>query len=109
MSTITVEKATGEAFAHIPLFPIPASTFHSSTCRILLHTGAVMSEVSPRGENISMKENSDSVPKRTTEEEVEWDNIINTPHVREGLRRLAREARRRFSVRETEEGGFAVE
>ena|SRR5437764_7104063 len=108
MSIITVEKTTGEAFAHIPLFPIPASTFHSSTCRILLHTVAVMSEVSSKGENTSMKENSDSVPKRTTEE-VEWNKIINTPHVRDGLRRLAREARRQFAVGETEEGGFAVE
>jgi hypothetical protein len=49
-----------------------------------------------------------TLAKRTIEE-VEWNNIINTPHVRDGLRRLAREARRQFAVGETEEGGFAVE
>jgi len=42
-------------------------------------------------------------------EELEWDNIVNTSHVRRGLLHLAAEARRQFAAGETEEGGFAVE
>lgn len=42
-------------------------------------------------------------------EEVEWDNIVKTPHVHRGLLHLAAEARRQIAAGETEEGGFAVE
>ena len=42
-------------------------------------------------------------------EELEWKRIVNTPHVRSGLSRLAAEARRQFAAGETEEGGFAIE
>ncbi len=42
-------------------------------------------------------------------DELEWHNIVSTPHVRHGLRRLAAEARRQFAAGETEKGGFAVE
>jgi hypothetical protein len=101
MSTITVEKTTGQAFAHIPLFPIPASTFHSSTGRITLNAAAAVSEAPSIVEDAFIRAN--------LAEELEWDNIINTPHVRGGLRRLAAEARRQFAAGETEEGGFAIE
>jgi hypothetical protein len=108
MSTITVEKTTGKAFAHIPLFPIPASTFHSSTDRITLNAAAAVSGAFSIGEDAFIRANLALVPKRSMEE-LEWDNIVNTPHVRGGLRRLAAEARRQFATGETEEGGFAVE
>src|SRR5947208_2039502 len=44
-----------------------------------------------------------------TNDELEWHRIVHTPHVRNGLRRLAAEARRQIATGETEEGGFAVE
>lgn len=53
------------------------------------------------------------VPEGTAEEvgveEREWDSIVNKPHVREALRRMAAEARQQYFAGETEEGGFAVE
>ena len=36
--------------------------------------------------------------------EREWDALVSTPHVRDGLRRLAAEARREYGAGETEEG-----
>ena len=53
------------------------------------------------------------VPKRTVEEEEaeerEWESIVQKPHVRQALRRMAAEARRQYYTGETEEGGFGLE
>lgn len=43
------------------------------------------------------------------ESETQWRDIVNTPHVRHELLRLAAEARRQAAAGETEEGGFAFE
>ena len=47
--------------------------------------------------------------ERDAFDELEWHNIVSTPHVRHGLRRLAAEARREYYAGETEEGGFALD
>jgi hypothetical protein len=44
----------------------------------------------------------------TVYEEQQWNDIVHTPRVRRNLRRLAAEARRQFTVGETEEGGFGL-
>lgn len=43
------------------------------------------------------------------ESETQWYDIVNAPHVRHELLRLAAEARRQAAAGETEEGGFAFE
>jgi hypothetical protein len=42
-------------------------------------------------------------------EELVWDNVFNTPHVKRSLRNLAAKALQEFAAGETEEGGFSVE
>jgi len=51
---------------------------------------------------------ADSIEDDESEEQ-EWDSIVNKPHVRQALRRMAAEARRQYYAGQTEEGGFAVE
>ena len=89
----TVIFETGAALARIPLPPAPASTFHSD--HITLGVSAAVAET--------------DFLVRDAFDELEWDNIVNTPHVRHGLRRLAAEARREYYAGETEEGGFALD
>ena len=89
----TVIYETSAAFARIPLPPAPASTFHSDF--ITLDTSAAVSE-------------ADSI-ERDAFDELQWHNIVSTPRVRNGLRRLAAEARREYYAGETEEGGFALD
>jgi hypothetical protein len=89
----TVIYETSAAFDRIPLPPAPASTFHSD--HITLDASAAVAE-------------ADSIA-RDAFDELEWHNIVSTPHVRHGLRRLAAEARREYNAGETEEGGFALD
>jgi hypothetical protein len=51
----------------------------------------------------------DDMALQSAIDELDWHNIVDTPHVQRGLRRLAAEARRKASVGDFEEGGFAVE
>ena len=48
-------------------------------------------------------------PISEEEEEREWDAIVSKPHVRDAIRRMAREARRQYYAGETEEGGWELE
>ncbi len=89
----TVIYETSAAFARIPLPPAPASTFHSE--HITLEAFAAVVE-------------ADFIV-RDALDELEWHNIVSTPQVRNGLRRLAAEARREYFAGETEEGGFALD
>lgn len=92
-TSFIIDKKTGNAFARIRLSSEDASTFHTN--QITLDKAAAVAEV-------------DSIVQDALEE-LEWHTIVNTPHVRQGLRRLAEEARRQIAAGETEEGGFAVE
>ena len=78
----TVIFETGAALARIPLPPAPASTFHYDY--ITLGVSAAGAEAHSL--------------VRDAFDELEWDNIVNTPHVRHGLRRLAAEARRQIAT-----------
>ncbi|HKV57119.1 MAG TPA: hypothetical protein VJO32_02520 [Ktedonobacteraceae bacterium] len=88
-ATFVIDEKTGKTYARIPLSSVHASTFHSD--HIMVDNAAANSIVSD------------------AYDELEWHKIVNTPHVRNGLRRLAMEARRQIAAGETEEGGFAVE
>ena len=92
-ATFIIGEKTGNAFARIRLSSEEASTFHAN--RITLAKAAAVAE-------------ADSIV-RDALDELEWHNIVTTPYVRQGLRRLAAEARRQFAAGETEKGGFAVE
>ena len=92
-ATFTIDEKTGKAYARIPLSSEHASTFHSD--HITLDRMAAMAEANSK--------------VCDAYEELEWHRIANTPRVRNGLRRLAAEARRQIATGETEEGGFAVE
>lgn len=91
--TFTIDKKTGTVFAHFPLASEGASTFHSD--HITLDRAAAVAE-------------ADSIIQDAFEE-LAWRNIVSTPHVLHGLRRLAAEARRQIAEGEYEEGGFAIE
>lgn len=91
-ATFTIDEKTGKAYARIPLSSEHTSTFHSD--HITLDKAAVAEA---------------STVVHDAYDELEWHRIVNTPHVRNGLRRLAAEARRQIVAGETEEGGFAVE
>lgn len=91
--TFTTDEKTGKVFAHFPLSSERASTFYSD--HITLNKAAVVAEVDS---NI-----------RDAFDEMVWHHIVNTPHVQNGLRRLAAEARRQVAAGEIEEGGFAIE
>ena len=92
-ATFTIDEKTGKAYTRIPLSSEHASTFHSD--HITLDKAVAIAEA--------------STVVRDAYNELEWHRIVNTPHVRNGLRRLAAEARRQIATGETEEGGFAVE
>ena len=92
-ATFTIYEKSGNTFARIPLSPEGASTFHSD--HIMLDKAAAVAEA-----NSIVHDAYD---------ELEWHRIVNTPHVLNGLRRLAAEARRQIAAGKTEEGGFAVE
>ncbi len=92
-ATFAIDEKTGKAYARIPLSSELASTFHSD--HITLNKAAAVAEA--------------STVVRDAYDELEWHSIVNTPHVRNGLRRLAAEARRQIAAGEIEEGGFAVE
>ena len=92
MSKTVIFEASA-AFARIPLPPAPASTFHSN--HITLEAFVAVVE-------------ADSIVQDALDE-LEWHNIVSTPQVRNGLRRLAAEARREYYAGETEEGGFALD
>jgi hypothetical protein len=96
MSTsIIVDPKTGNAFTRITLPSAQASTYHAALYK--LDAIAAVAEAE-----------ADSII-RDAYEELEWHNIVNTPRVRQTLRRLAAEARQQYYAGETEEGGFAVE
>lgn len=92
-ATFPIDKKTGNAFTRILLSSERASTFHSD--HITLDKAAVVAE-------------ADSIVRDAFDER-EWHNIVSTPHMRRGLRRLAAEARQQFAAGETEKGGFAIE
>ena len=89
----TVIYETSAAFARIPLPPAPASTFHSEHITLEAFAAEVEADFIVR----------DAL------DELEWHNIVSTPQVRNGLRRLAAEGRREYFAGETEEGGFALD
>lgn len=89
----TIFYETSAAFVRIPLPPAPASTFHSD--HITLEVFIALEE-------------ADSIVQDALDE-LEWHDIVSTPQVRNGLRRLAAEARREYYAGETEEGGFALD
>ncbi len=109
MRTIVVYEAS-KTSVRIPLPPAPTSTFQANSIR-LDKTAAVAEQDSI--EQAYIRAYHALVPKRTIEEEEaeerEWDSIVNKPHVRQALRRMAAEARRQYYAGETEEGGFAIE
>ena len=92
-ATFIIDEKTGKPYARVLLSSEHASTFHSD--HIKLDKVAVVAE-------------ANSIV-RDAYDELEWHRIVNTPHVRNGLRRLAVEARRQIAAGKTEEGGFAVE
>lgn len=92
-ATFIIDEKTGKPYARVFLSSEYASTFHSD--HIKLDKVAVVAE-------------ANSIV-RDAYDELEWQRIVNTPHVRNGLRRLAAEARRQIAAGKTEEGGFAVE
>ena len=92
-ATFIIDEKTGKAYARVLLSSERASTFHSD--HIMLDKAAAVAE-------------ANSIV-RDAYDELEWHRIVNTSHVRNGLRRLAAEARRQIATGETEEGGFAVE
>jgi hypothetical protein len=87
----TVIYEAGTAFACVPLPPAPASTFQAD--HFTFSESAAVAE-------------ADFIV-RDAFDELEWATIVNIPHVRRGLRRLAAEARRQIAAGETEKGGFA--
>jgi len=78
------------AFDQFRVPPSSSSTFQASYIRL----------------DVSASPNTLSEEERA---ELEWEYIVNKPRVRNGIRRLAAEARRQREAGETEEGGFAVE
>ena len=92
-ATFIIDEKTGKPYARVLLSSEHASTFHSD--HIKLDKVAVVAEA-----NSIVHDAYD---------ELEWHRIVNTPHVLNGLRRLAAEARRQIAAGKTEEGGFAVE
>jgi len=92
-ATFIIDEKTGQAYARVLLSSERASTFHSD--HIMLDKAAAVAE-------------ANSIVSDTNDE-LEWHRIVHTPHVRNGLRRLAAEARRQIAAGKTEEGGFAVE
>ncbi len=66
-------------------------------------TGTSLSDRSPSTRD------DDDIALQSEIDESNWHNIVGTPHVQRGLRRLAAEARRQAAAGEIEEGGFAVE
>ncbi len=92
-ATFIIDEKTGKPYARVLLPSEHASTFHSD--HIKLDKVAVVAE-------------ANSIV-RDAYDELEWQRIVNTPHVRNGLRRLAAEVRRQVAAEETEEGGFTVE
>lgn len=92
-ATFTIDERTGKAYAHIPLLYEYGSTFHSD--HITLDKVTAAAEADPA--------------ILDAHSELEWHRIISTPSARNGLRRLASEARRQIAAGEIEEGGFAVE
>jgi hypothetical protein len=94
-ATFPINKETGEVYAHIRLESEKAGTFHTHHIMLGNATTAIEAEC--------VKQYTDAF------NELEWYKIVNTPHVRQGLRRLAAEARRQIAAQETQKGGFAVE
>ena len=90
-ATFIIDDKSGKAYTCIPLSSEHASTFHSDHITLEKATAEASSIV------------------REAYDELEWHSIVNTSHVRNGLRRLAAEARRQIAAGEIEEGGFAVE
>lgn len=92
-ATFTIDERTGKAYTRILLSSEQASTFHFD--HITLDNTVAVAEANSK--------------VRDAYDELEWHRIVHTPRVRNGLRRLATEARRQITAGETEEGGFAVE
>lgn len=106
----------GEVVAH--LVPVgnsqrPAEVLSGATWADMDHGRAMNAGRATDGSAVENPEASAVQMKESIEEveadEREWETILRKPHVREALRRLAREARRQVAVGETEEGGFAFE
>ena len=117
----TLGKTSGTTDARIPIprLPTTSGTLRSSNDHIMINASiavqasVVVAEVEAIIEDTYIRAYHAVVPKRTKEEEEaeerEWDSIVNKPHVRQALRRMATEARRQYYAGETEEGGFGLE
>lgn len=93
-ATFSIDEKTGKAFIPVLLSSESTSTFHA---------GYIMIDKAAAASEESLLRDRDAL------DELEWDNIVNSPRVLHGLRRLAAEARRQEILGEIEEGGFAVE
>jgi hypothetical protein len=82
----------------------------AETCAYVMQcTPGLFNQTLEFQERLSVTDLSVFSERDEEEEEEKWERTFNTPHVLQGLRRLAAEARRQFAAGETEEGGFAVE
>jgi hypothetical protein len=92
-ATFIIDEKTGKPYARVLLSSEHASTFHSDYIKL---------------DKVAVVAKANSIV-RDAYDELEWHRIVNTPHVRNGLRCLAAEARRQIATGKIEEGGFAVE
>lgn len=107
-TTFPITEKTG--YTHISSSYEEASTFHDY--RMRLNKVAVVAELDPIVQAYIRAYHA-VVPIGTIEEEEaeerEWDAIINQPHVRQSLRRMAADVRQQIISGEIEEGGFVIE
>jgi hypothetical protein len=112
MSTALLQRtsSTADISASVSLW-VAASDYHSKA-HVILNTTAAVAEAESLAEEAYIRVYHAVVPKRSMEEEEaeerEWDGIVNKPHVRQALRRMAIEARQQYYAGETEEGGFGL-
>lgn len=111
-ATYTINQKTGRTVFYVFRSSSSTGKFHAG--QITLDAKAAVAEADSIVRDAYARSYYTLVPRRTIEEEEEaeereWDAIVNKPHVRKALRRMAAEARQQYYAGETKEGGFAIE
>ena len=111
-ATYIIDQKTGRTFFYVFRSSSSTGKFHAG--QITLDAKAAVAEADSKVPEAYAKSSYTLAPRRAIEEveeaeEREWDAIVNKPHVRKALRRMAAEARRQYYAGETKEGGFAIE